>query len=403
MSRRALIALVRRGLPRRTGVRPGRRRRGPLATGGGAGHRTRRAPRRRAVSSHTGALASDGAAMSTPPAGRPGSTGCRTPREMIDTAHAPLRCPPARGGGWPSSPTAAATAASPPAVAADLACPLPELRRRPPDGRRAAARRRRRQQSGGPGRGRRAGRPYPRPRGPALLASDQADALPHHRLLRRLRRVPSAAEEKRGAGGARRHGRRTGRPVVVHTDVPPRRRCPAARPRASPCTRPWSRQRPRWPGSPTLAPREPRPAPDLPPPGAEAAGDGYDAARPPLMPAGCPRRPAHRSTRAQALAAAEAPATRSCSRRSAPCTSPRAAAWCSACRMRPRSLQRLRACGPPGPTGLQRRGDGAARRRRGAAHRRSLGSPLRPGRAGRSRRDLCRGAAGHHGRAGAGR
>ena len=50
----------------------------------------------RAVASHTGALASDGAAIDAA-CRAAGIERVRTPREMLDVAQALLCCPPARG------------------------------------------------------------------------------------------------------------------------------------------------------------------------------------------------------------------------------------------------------------------------------------------------------------------
>jgi acyl-CoA synthetase (NDP forming) len=80
----------------------------------------------RAVESHTGALASDGAAIDAAFAAA-GVQRVRTPRELIDAAQALLRCPPARGrriavlgdGGGHGSIAAA--------VAADAGLAVPEL------------------------------------------------------------------------------------------------------------------------------------------------------------------------------------------------------------------------------------------------------------------------------------
>ncbi|HWE13098.1 MAG TPA: acetate--CoA ligase family protein [Solirubrobacteraceae bacterium] len=90
----------------------------------------------RAVSSHTGALASDGAAIDAA-CRAAGIHRVRTPRELVDTAQALLRCRPARGrrvavladGGGHGSIAAA--------VAVDLGLEVPELAPRVAEGLRA--------------------------------------------------------------------------------------------------------------------------------------------------------------------------------------------------------------------------------------------------------------------------
>ena len=143
----------------------------------------------RAVRSHTGALASDGAVIDAA-CRAAGVQRVRTPREMIDAASALLRCTPARGrrvgvladGGGHGSIAAG--------VAADAGLEVPHaLRRRRRVAARSASRRRGRRQPRRPRRRRRARRA--RLRSPHERAPEQRRGRrpAHHRVLRRLPRV----------------------------------------------------------------------------------------------------------------------------------------------------------------------------------------------------------------------
>ncbi len=260
----------------------------------------------RAVSSHTGALASDGAAIDAAFRAA-GIQRIRTPREMIDTAQALLRCPPARGrrvavladGGGHGSIAAG--------VAADLGLTLPELAPEVADGLRA-------QLPAAAG----VSNPVDLAGGAerdvhtfdrvalTLLASDQADALIITGYFGGYAEYGFADEEKRVAEELGAIARRTGRPVVVHTMYPRDGAAQAAREAGVPVYEAVEQAAAAVARLADAGAARPRPAPELPPPEAEAEGDGYEAARALLAAGGVPFGAQRTvSTGAQALAAAE--------------------------------------------------------------------------------------------------
>lgn len=247
----------------------------------------------RAVSSHTGALASDGAAIDA--AFRAGGIQrVRTPREMIDTAHALLRARPAPGrrvavladGGGHGSIAAA--------VAADLGLEVPELAPRVADGLRA-------QLPAAAG----VSNPVDLAGGAeqdvhtfdrvalTLLAEDQADALLITGYFGGYAESgPEVeAEEIEVAAQLGEVAAATARPIVVHTMYPRGAAAVSLRAAGVPV---YESVEQAAAAVARLADagrtgRDPAPAvPGLPAAAPETAGDGYDAARALLLAGGVP-------------------------------------------------------------------------------------------------------------------
>jgi acetate---CoA ligase (ADP-forming) len=259
----------------------------------------------RAVSSHTGALASDGAAIDAA-CRAAGIHRVRTPRELIDAAQALLRSPPARGrrlavladGGGHGSIAAA--------VAVDIGLSVPELAPHVADELRA-------QLPAGAG----VSNPVDLAGGAerdvhtfdrvarTLLAADQADALIISGYFGGYAEYGFEADEQRVAARLGAMAAELGRPIVVHTMYPRGAAAEAARAAGVPvyeaveqATAAVARLADAGVRGPGVVPGVPKPEPPV-------AGEGYDAARAVLVAGGVPF-VAQRTvaTRDEALAAA---------------------------------------------------------------------------------------------------
>ncbi len=244
----------------------------------------------RAVSSHTGALASDGAVIDAA-CREAGVIRVRTPRELIDTAHALLRCSPARGrrvavladGGGHGSIAAA--------VASDNGLAVPQLAPHVADGLRA-------QLPAAAG----VSNPVDLAGGAeqdvhtfdrvalALLASDQADALLITGYFGGYGELgPEVeAEEIRVAARLGEVAAHTERPIIVHTMYPRGAAAVALRDAGVPVYESVEQAAAAVARLADAGTRSPGAVPDVPAREPEAAGDGYDAARALLAAGGVP-------------------------------------------------------------------------------------------------------------------
>jgi acyl-CoA synthetase (NDP forming) len=253
----------------------------------------------RAVSSHTGALASDGAAIDAAFRAA-GVQRVRTPRDLIDTAQALLRCRPARGrrvavladGGGHGSIAAA--------VVADLGLSVPELSPHVADALRAQL-----PAAAGvnnpidlAGGAERDVHTFDRV-AETLLDEDQADVLLITGYFGGYAEYGLEDEEQRVAERLGEVAVTTGRPVVVHSMYPRGGAAVAARAAGVPVYEAVEQAAAAVARLADAGAWVSGAVPDVPAAEAEVAGEGYDAARAALAAAGVPFVAQHTVTSAE--------------------------------------------------------------------------------------------------------